>query len=193
MTKFILIRHGETNYNLLQIIQGWQQSELSPKGLIQAREASQSLPHTPNVIISSDLLRCRQTTDAISRDLPGTPVFYDWHFRERSFGNLEGKPASLVDWDIFFYNSETLLEHNVEPESHMTERLKLGIRDTEMLGVETVLLVTHGGVFNRFGALLNDDYQQRRYKNTETLIFDVDYNDPRLASLQYPTWSLTNE
>ena len=192
MTKFIVVRHGETNYNRQEIIQGWQQSELSSNGLEQAKSVAKDLPGTPDVIISSDLLRCRQTTEIISLDLPGVPIFYDWRFRERSFGNLENQPSSSVDWDIFFAHEDIIPENNVEPEQHLNERLKLGIRSTEMIGADTILLVTHGGIFNRFGALLSDDYQPRRYKNTDILVFDINYSDPIFTPADYPKWSFAD-
>ncbi len=59
MTRFFLIRHGETEWNAQGRWQGQIDLPLNPRGREQADQIAQSLSATPiDVIYSSDLMRC---------------------------------------------------------------------------------------------------------------------------------------
>ena len=90
VTTILLIRHGETSWNAERRLQGHLDIALNAEGerqaaLLGAALASERIDH----IVSSDLLRARQTAEAIARDR-GTRVALDPALRERCYGGFEG-------------------------------------------------------------------------------------------------------
>lgn len=95
-----LVRHGETEANAGRITQGQQQGRLTRTGAAQAASlgARLRLEHAArpfDVVLCSDLLRCRQTCYLATRHWrPRPPHFFrtDEGLRERSVGIYEGLP-----------------------------------------------------------------------------------------------------
>jgi broad specificity phosphatase PhoE len=95
----LIIRHGESTWNLEKRWQGWKNAPLTDLGLQQARERAATLVDSgfrPAVVHSSDLGRARQTAEIIA-DALGVPVRTDEGFRERSGGDWEGHVAEEID------------------------------------------------------------------------------------------------
>jgi probable phosphoglycerate mutase len=89
-TTILLIRHGETAWNAEKRLQGHLDIALNAEGerqaaLLGAALAAERIDH----IISSDLLRARQTAEAIARGR-GAQVGSDPALRERCYGGFEG-------------------------------------------------------------------------------------------------------
>ncbi|MFC0251390.1 histidine phosphatase family protein [Massilia consociata] len=89
-TTILLIRHGETAWNAEKRLQGHLDIALNAEGerqaaLLAAALASETIDH----IVSSDLLRARQTAEAIAR-VRGAEVGTDPLLRERCYGGFEG-------------------------------------------------------------------------------------------------------
>ncbi len=90
MTRFIVVRHGETQWNLEARIQGHGDSALTETGLAQADAIARRLAaESFDALISSDLGRAMQTAGRIGA-ATGREVVPDERFRERSFGCAEG-------------------------------------------------------------------------------------------------------
>lgn len=92
----LLVRHGQTDANRDGIVQGHQPTPLNELGQKQALVlAHRLLRYRPavDVLVSSDLLRARQTAGPIAAAL-GLPVKYDSSWRERCYGIMEGKNAA---------------------------------------------------------------------------------------------------
>lgn len=110
MTRFIVVRHGETRWNVEERIQGHGDSPLTQKGLAQAEAIAGRLAGEPfDVLVASDLGRAMQTALAIARRC-GRPVIPDARLRERSFGAGEGMTYAEIDraWpDVFSRVRET--------------------------------------------------------------------------------------
>lgn len=90
VTRLLVIRHGETAWNLETRIQGHIDIPLNETGRWQAERVAQALAdESLQAVYSSDLLRARDTAAAVARtqDLPLT---LDAGLRERHFGHLEG-------------------------------------------------------------------------------------------------------
>lgn len=90
MTKIILIRHGQTNWNLTGKYQGHADVELTNKGIEQAKQAAERLYNEKIVAVySSDLSRAAKTASCIAydRNLVVTTLP---ELREISFGDWEG-------------------------------------------------------------------------------------------------------
>lgn len=91
VTTLHLIRHGQSEWNLTRRLQGQVADvPLTPLGVEQARAAADALAGRPVAAVhSSDLLRARQTAEAVAAAL-GLPVQLDPGLREQSYGALEG-------------------------------------------------------------------------------------------------------
>lgn len=90
-TRVLLVRHGETDWNLDARIQGHTDIPLNPTGRWQAERVAQAVDGDDlQAIYSSDLLRAAQTAQAIAR-VAGLPVKFDRGLRERAFGAFEGR------------------------------------------------------------------------------------------------------
>ena len=90
MTRFIVVRHGETRWNLESRIQGHGDSPLTEAGVAQADALARRLAAEPfDLLVSSDLGRALGTAARIAM-MTKHEVVPDARFRERSFGRAEG-------------------------------------------------------------------------------------------------------
>jgi probable phosphoglycerate mutase len=100
MTSLIVIRHGETDWNRQHRFQGQIDVPLNELGLEQARRLGLRLAAEPiDLMIVSDLLRARQTAQAVA-DAQGQasvvqPLFEPL-WREQGFGILEGLDVPTI-------------------------------------------------------------------------------------------------
>lgn len=98
MTRFVLIRHGETDWNLEGRWQGQADVPLNRHGLAQAHRMAQELSKTARLdaIYSSDLERARQTAAALE-SATGLPVRLDQRLREIHQGEWQGLLVSEIE------------------------------------------------------------------------------------------------
>jgi probable phosphoglycerate mutase len=90
VTRLIVWRHGNTDWNAGNRVQGQTDVPLNDLGRQQAVDAAELLTRMrPSVIVASDLRRASDTAAALAA-LTGLPVSYDKRLRERSFGEWEG-------------------------------------------------------------------------------------------------------
>lgn len=163
MTRFIVVRHGETQWNVEERIQGHGDSPLTPKGLAQAEAIAERLEGEPfDVLVASDLGRAMQTALAIARRC-GRPVIPDARLRERSFGAGEGMTYAEIDraWpDVFSRVRETDPDF-VIPGGESRRRFHARVRDAfTALAREhegrRVTVVAHGGVLAVLYRVIHD-------------------------------------
>jgi probable phosphoglycerate mutase len=96
-TTILLIRHGETAWNAERRLQGHLDIPLNPEGQRQAGLLAAALAGEPlDVLVSSDLMRARQTAQAIA-GLRGMPLQIDPGLRERCYGGFEGLLYSEIE------------------------------------------------------------------------------------------------
>jgi 2,3-bisphosphoglycerate-dependent phosphoglycerate mutase len=89
-TRVFAIRHGETDWNTVGRIQGHLDLPLNANGRQQAARLGRALAgEAIDAVVSSDLLRARETADAVARG-HGLAVATDTGLRERGFGIFEG-------------------------------------------------------------------------------------------------------
>jgi probable phosphoglycerate mutase len=90
MSRLILIRHGETEWNRERRMQGHADSPLSDKGMRQAILLAQRMKKIEfTAFYSSDSGRACETARFIT-DATGRPVLLEPRLRERNFGVFEG-------------------------------------------------------------------------------------------------------
>jgi len=96
-TTILLIRHGETAWNAARRLQGHLDIPLNDEGERQARLLATALASEPlDLIVSSDLMRARQTAQAIAT-LRAMPLREDPGLRERGYGGFEGLLYSEIE------------------------------------------------------------------------------------------------
>ncbi len=89
-TTILLIRHGETAWNLDHRLQGHSDIALNETGRRQAEALARALSTAAlDAVIASDLQRAQQTALAVA-GRHKLPVFSDKRLRERCFGGFEG-------------------------------------------------------------------------------------------------------
>ena len=99
MQDLLIIRHGESEWNVEKRWQGWLDAPLTARGLQQARDRAGALLATgfaPAVVHCSDLGRARQTAEIIASAL-GVPARPHPGLRERSGGDWQGFTADEID------------------------------------------------------------------------------------------------
>ena len=95
MKKLILIRHGESEWNKLNLFTGWTDVDLTPNGVQEAYNAGLLLKQEgfkPEVCFTSYLKRAvktlNQVLDAMNMDY--LPVHKSWRLNEKSYGAIQG-------------------------------------------------------------------------------------------------------
>lgn len=96
MIRIILIRHGETKWNIEGRYQGQEDTELSERGLAQGHMVAEGLRQTPiDVCIASPLQRSYMT-GKFCADLHGLPIATDKRLLEINHGVWEGRLADEI-------------------------------------------------------------------------------------------------
>ncbi|MBP8186855.1 MAG: 2,3-bisphosphoglycerate-dependent phosphoglycerate mutase, partial [Comamonas sp.] len=95
MYKLVLIRHGESTWNLENRFTGWTDVDLTPTGIAQAKKAGQLLQadgYEFDVAYTSVLQRAIHTLWYALDEMNCTwlPVNKDWRLNERHYGGLQG-------------------------------------------------------------------------------------------------------
>ena len=91
----VLVRHGQSDWNLKNLFTGWRDVDLTEKGVTEAREAGHKLKAQGikfDVAFTSALKRAQRTLDLMLAELgqTGIPVFKDQALNERDYGDLVG-------------------------------------------------------------------------------------------------------
>jgi broad specificity phosphatase PhoE len=96
VSRLIVWRHGNTDWNAGHRVQGQTDVPLNDLGRHQAVEAAELLLRLrPGVIVASDLRRAADTAAALAA-LTGLTVTYDPRLRERYFGAWQGRTMAEV-------------------------------------------------------------------------------------------------
>lgn len=91
----VLVRHGESEWNRLNLFTGWRDPDLTEKGLIEARVAGRMIRDVGlkfDIAFTSELKRAQHTLDIILAELNQThvPITRDVALNERDYGELSG-------------------------------------------------------------------------------------------------------
>lgn len=95
MPRLILLRHGQSQWNLENRFTGWTDVDLSPQGRDEARHAGARILAAglaPDFYFTSYLKRAIHTLQIVADtiDRCWVPVIKDWHLNERHYGALQG-------------------------------------------------------------------------------------------------------
>jgi probable phosphoglycerate mutase len=157
VTEILLIRHGETAWNVEKRLQGHLDIPLNAEGQRQANALGRSLlGEQIDVIIASDLLRARQTAQEIAAPR-GMTVHFDAGLRERCYGAFEGMlhaeigeryPDAFAAWKA--RDMHTRFPQGVNVAETLQEFVDRAVGAITRIAGEykhrKLALVTHGGV-----------------------------------------------
>jgi probable phosphoglycerate mutase len=149
VATILLVRHGETDWNLERRWQGHTDRPLNQTGRAQARELAKRLAtEPPHAIYSSDLARARETAEIVAERL-GLPVAVDPRLREVDVGEWSGLTMADVE-ERFPEALQRRLAGGTgwqdgETYEQMGERVLEALHDIAGRHEGRVLVVTHGG------------------------------------------------
>jgi len=93
MPKLVIVRHGQSQWNLENRFTGWIDIDLSPAGEEEARKAGEKLKgYKFDEAFTSDLKRAQRTLEIILKEIgqENIPVIKDKALNERMYGDLQG-------------------------------------------------------------------------------------------------------
>ena len=155
LRRLVMVRHGQTDFNVNGRMQGHLDSHLTATGVDQARQAAALLVgYRPVRLISSDLSRAARTAEQIGL-ATGLSVSLDERLRETDLGKWEGFTIEEVnrEWPgaVAQWNSDpTWAPPGGESRVDVANRAMPVVEelDRELNGAEptTVMFCAHGGV-----------------------------------------------
>jgi broad specificity phosphatase PhoE len=156
--RVVLVRHGETTWNELGIVQGQlDDARLSAEGKAQVIAVAERLrEYSFQWIVTSDLTRARETA-AIIDDAIGLEVAIAPALRERSYGVYEGRPLSELPSSASGVQDGKVVDASARPDGgesldDLYARCAKFIDSLRAAGNDRLLLVTHGGTIRALRA-----------------------------------------
>ncbi|MCG8338895.1 MAG: histidine phosphatase family protein [Proteobacteria bacterium] len=156
-STLIVIRHGETEWNIQGRWQGHNDSPLTNNGIDQAKAAAQAVKSfKTSALYSSDLGRTIQTAESIVAET-GHTILTDARLRERHLGIFQGLTIQQMsesypsDYEHFKSGDA---EYKVPEGESIRQRYNRSIECINELASnhpgESIIVVTHGGVLDGF-------------------------------------------
>ncbi|MGL5751672.1 MAG: histidine phosphatase family protein [Paraclostridium sp.] len=183
---FYIVRHGQTNWNILGKTQGHGNSDLTAKGIEQAQELAESIVNYPiDYIYSSDLGRAVETADILGEKL-NINVQKTEALREMGFGEWEGlliDEIKSVYADVYntWRNEPHLVQIPGGETLHLIkDRVDSFIKDiNEKCDNKHILLVTHSVTVRVMLLAFLDSGMENIYriKQDNTALNIVEYRD----------------
>lgn len=140
--EIYIVRHGQTDYNLLGRIAGRIDIPLNDKGKQNAYDVKKKLKDIKfDKVYSSPLIRAYETAKIITN----LPIIKDKRIIERDNGELEGRLKSeIIDMPDFNDPNET--KYNIENIIDFKKRINDFLDDITKEDCDNILIVTHAGV-----------------------------------------------
>ena len=152
--KLLVIRHGESEADLLDVHEGRADFALTERGHRQAEAMANYVADNYNIskIYASTLTRAKQTAQHLS-DKSGISLVFDENLMEFNNGLLAGLPRTVVrekypevpdlPIDKAVYGQESQVEFRQRAENALSRILN------EVEPDETIAVVSHGGMINQ--------------------------------------------
>lgn len=183
--ELFLIRHGQSEADILNVHEGKADFPLTDLGIKQAKSLGSYLTkfHQIDIVWSSTLIRAAQTSE-ILRTYLDCPIMYDDRLQERNNGILAGKP--ITEGNVDTYYSLKPFERIEEGESDLefrarVESILFKIIDNSKK-TDRIAIVSHGGTIEKcIHSLLHLPTVNRTYFYTgDTGIHLLEYHDSNM-------------
>jgi probable phosphoglycerate mutase len=150
MTRVLLVRHGQSEWNAEGRWQGQADPPLTDLGRAQAHHAARSLG-TVDAIVASDLQRAAETGAILSGELGVGPLVIDQDLRERDAGDWSGLTRAEIEegWPGYLDDAG---EERRRPDGWESDDALLAracaalVRIHELVPAGEAIAVTHGGL-----------------------------------------------
>ena len=189
-TTICLMRHGQTDWNKLSLIQGKIDNPLNETGKKQAIEIGTYLiNYDPNwdIIISSPLSRAYETCFIVSKMLAyNQEIIKETSVIEREFGALEGAKVSIESYELMFAEQV----EGLESLENLKNRAYLAILEiAKKYEGKKILIATHSQFIKGLIVKIDSSFDFRFVlKNTSLNYFTYENNELTIEKL-----NITNE
>jgi len=178
MTKLLLVRHGQSEWNALGKWQGKANPPLTDLGKKQALLASKRLPKF-STLASSDLVRARETAEIFAKahNKELDEIILEPRVQERDAGEFSGLTRDEINKNFPGYLDQNKWPSGWEPDDVLLKRLREGLSHIITLSNKSdpIVVVTHGGCIYALEKLLGEDY--RRISNLGGRWFELIDNE----------------
>ncbi len=158
--RFLLVRHGESEWNAIGRWQGQADPPLSSTGREQAWLAAQRIG-TVDAVVASSLHRAFDTARIISEAIGVGPVVLEPDLMERHAGEWEGLTRAEIEAQWPGYLDTKQRPPSYELDEPLLVRVHEGLaRIRAEVPGDDILVVTHGGVINALEASFGLDWQR---------------------------------
>jgi len=163
MTKLLLVRHGQSEWNAMGRWQGKANPPLTDLGKEQALLAAKRLPDF-SILASSDLVRARETAEifANAHNKKPSDIFIEPQVQERDAGEFSGLTRGEIDKKFPGYLAQNRWPSGWEPDDVLIKRLREGLGRIIASSTESdsIVVVTHGGCIYALESLLGAEYSR---------------------------------
>ncbi|MGN0676411.1 MAG: histidine phosphatase family protein [Ruminococcus sp.] len=177
--KIYSTRHGQTDYNLKDIIQGTTDNELNDTGISQAYELAEKVSQKADIdlIISSPMKRAYRTACIIS-EKNNLDIITDERLREWDYGRYEGMPRTASGFAENKSQFGVRMGTDGESVLQLAHRVYSALDDIiKNYPDKNILIVCHGGVCRiietYFHDLATEDYNNWFMGNCELIEYNI--------------------
>lgn len=148
--RVLIVRHGETDYNVQRRWQGQLDVDLNTTGKQQAEALAKTLVNTPiDAVYSSDLRRAADTARIIAAPHK-LPILHESGLREINVGVFQGLNRREIDerypYEMYRWNNDdNYAPQGGESRFQLQERAFAAWESITQRNHRTILLVSHGG------------------------------------------------
>ncbi len=173
--KIYIVRHGQVPHNALKQYNTTDE-DLTDFGIKQAEELRDKIKDMKfDIIICSPLKRAKHTADIIN--INNQKIIYDNRIKERSCGNLSGKPLEVTNREEYWNYNTTIKYGTSEDIKLFFNRVYNFLDELKTKDYENVLIVAHSGVSKAFSGYfegINDGkFLNRGLKNCEIKEYEL--------------------
>lgn len=173
--KIYIVRHGEVLSNVLQQY-NTADEDLTKLGIAQAKELRNKIKNIKfDIIICSPMVRTKQTAEIIN--INNNKIIYDDRIRERSCGDLSGKPLEVTNREEYWNYYATIQYGTSENIKYFFKRVFEFLDELKTKNYKSVLIVAHSGVSKVFSAyfegIKDGKFLNRGLKNCEMKVYEL--------------------
>ena len=154
--NLFVVRHGQTEWNVLKKMQGSADIPLNDKGIEQAYQTKENLKDiNVDLIICSPLQRAKQTAEIINTD-KNLEIIYAEKLRERNYGEFEGVSKASFDYNEFWSYNKNINYTKAENVKEFFNRIYQFVDELKIKYPDkNILIVAHAGILKAIECYAN--------------------------------------
>lgn len=183
LMNICLIRHGETDWNVIGKLQGREDIPLNDNGKLQAKNCGISLSNINwKAIFTSPLLRAKETADILARVLNIQDIYEDIDLIERDYGKASG--LTVKEREKLFPDG---VYEGMEDWYMLRDRVyKAILNSANRFPSGDIIIVSHGSAINSILAeLSNNNIGTGKTRLKNTCVNMLEYKNQLLSIVFY--------